>query len=295
MNRCLILISKKPIVIQIFTLVCKKLKIKLEVLNEAQVDHEVDILVVDSDFIDDRFNILKRYTSLIGAISKEDLPFELANDFLIPLPFLPSSLQDILERQLKILDKKTSSKVYVKNISQPDDTTGQNINLNDKEKNKDEVAPAMEFLESLADNIADDIDQDTKQQDDESIITLQPITNDGGVLDEQEINNIKQMIDTQPKQEQKVTELEDYFKDPNHQQEENWQDLSSIIDQAIAEISTTDKLYEDIPEDMPIKLVLNQFELEQITPLLNILDQKIIDKLADGQKINIQLELGDEI
>jgi hypothetical protein len=282
-------------VIQIFTLVCKKLKIKLEVLNEAQVDHEVDILVVDSDFIDDRFNILKRYTSLIGAISKEDLPFELANDFLIPLPFLPSSLQDILERQLKILDKKTSSKVYVKNISQPDDTTGQNINLNDKEKNKDEVAPAMEFLESLADNIADDIDQDTKQQDDESIITLQPITNDGGVLDEQEINNIKQMIDTQPKQEQKVTELEDYFKDPNHQQEENWQDLSSIIDQAIAEISTTDKLYEDIPEDMPIKLVLNQFELEQITPLLNILDQKIIDKLADGQKINIQLELGDEI
>jgi len=295
MNRCLILISKKPIVIQIFTLVCKKLKIKLEVLNEAQVDHEVDILVVDSDFIDDRFNILKRYTSLIGAISKEDLPFELANDFLIPLPFLPSSLQDILERQLKILDKKTSSKVYVKNISQPDDATGQNINLNDKEKNKDEVAPAMEFLESLADNIADDIDQDTKQQDDESIITLQPITNDGGVLDEQEINNIKQMIDTQPKQEQKVTELEDYFKDPNHQQEENWQDLSSIIDQAIAEISTTDKLYEDIPEDMPIKLVLNQFELEQITPLLNILDQKIIDKLADGQKINIQLELGDEI
>ena len=295
MNRCLILISKKPIVIQIFTLVCKKLKIKLEVLNEAQVDHEVDILVVDSDFIDDRFNILKRYTSLIGAISKEDLPFELANDSLIPLPFLPSSLQDILERQLKILDKKTSSKVYVKNISQPDDTTGQNINLNDKEKNKDEVAPAMEFLESLADNIADDIDQDTKQQDDESIITLQPITNDGGVLDEQEINNIKQMIDTQPKQEQKVTELEDYFKDPNHQQEENWQDLSSIIDQAIAEISTTDKLYEDIPEDMPIKLVLNQFELEQITPLLNILDQKIIDKLADGQKINIQLELGDEI
>ena len=96
MNRCLILISKKPIVIQIFTLVCKKLKIKLEVLNEAQVDHEVDILVVDSDFIDDRFNILKRYTSLIGAISKEDLPFELANDFLIPLPFLPSSFLPLL-------------------------------------------------------------------------------------------------------------------------------------------------------------------------------------------------------
>ncbi len=95
MNKNLILVSRKQIIIHIFTLVCKKLNISLTVLSEAQLDQKVDIVVIDSEFIDDRFNILKSYSKLIGAISKEELSFETANDFRIPLPFLPSSLQVI--------------------------------------------------------------------------------------------------------------------------------------------------------------------------------------------------------
>ena len=45
MSKSLILVSRKPIVIQIFTLVCKKLGIKLEIFSEAQIDHKVDIII----------------------------------------------------------------------------------------------------------------------------------------------------------------------------------------------------------------------------------------------------------
>ena len=110
--RELILVSKTPIIIQIFTLISKKLNIRLEVLSEAQIDHKVDIIVVDKEFIDDRFNILKTYTRQIGAITNEELPFELANDFTIPLPFLPSNLQTILENQLQIIIKKANTKTF---------------------------------------------------------------------------------------------------------------------------------------------------------------------------------------
>ena len=105
MSKSLILVSKKPIIVQIFTLVCKKLNIQLEVLNEVQIDHKVDIIIIDNDFIDDRFDIVKSYAKLMGAISKEELPFASANDFIIPLPFLPSSLENILETEKKIIKK----------------------------------------------------------------------------------------------------------------------------------------------------------------------------------------------
>ena len=51
MSKSLILVSRKPIIIQIFTLVCKKLHIDLEVLHEAQIDHKVDLIIIDNDFI----------------------------------------------------------------------------------------------------------------------------------------------------------------------------------------------------------------------------------------------------
>ena len=102
-TKSLILVSRKPIIIQIFTLVCKKIGIKLKILNEVQVEHTADIIVIDNEFIDNQFNMMKSYVTIMGAISKHELPFEIANDFLIPLPFLPSSLELILISQLEIL------------------------------------------------------------------------------------------------------------------------------------------------------------------------------------------------
>jgi len=268
MSKSLILVSKKPIIIQIFTLVCKKLNIQLEVLNEVQVDHKVDIIIIDNDFIDDRFDIVKSYAKLMGAISKEELPFASANDFIIPLPFLPSSLEKILETQLEILQKRINSKTYISNVEIPSEI----IEPLNEEKS------AVDYLETLADDIASDIEE----ENDDSIVALAALNN-GGVLDTKELSNIQNIITSG-----KVIEKKDFAADDI---EEEWMDLSSIIDQAIDEVNTVSDIYNKF-ENKPIQILLNDFELEELTPLLNKLDQNIIDSLTEGYEINLQIKLG---
>jgi len=270
MNKSLILVSRKPIVIQIFTLVCKKLNIQLEILNEAQIDHKVDILVIDNEFIDDRFNILKSYTKLMGAISKEELPFGSANDFRIPLPFLPSSLEQILDEQLQVLNKRNNSKMYISNVE-----------VEDKEEIDDskEVEPAVEYLESLADDIANEVEEEDV---DDSIISFAGL-NQGGVLDNRELSNIKNLMTPYPENNREYSEDEKV--------DNEWMDLSAIIDKAIDEVNAVNEMYSKF-DNKPIKVLLNNFELEELTPLLNKLDQDIIDSLTDGYEINLQIKLG---
>jgi len=270
MNKSLILVSRKPIVIQIFTLVCKKLNIQLEILNEAQIDHKVDILVIDNEFIDDRFNILKSYTKLMGAISKEELPFGSANDFRIPLPFLPSSLEQILDEQLQVLNKRNNSKMYISNVE-----------VEDKEEIDDskEVEPAVEYLESLADDIANEVEEEDV---DDSIISFAGL-NQGGVLDNRELSNIKNLMTPYPENNREYSEDEKV--------DNEWMDLSAIIDKAIDEVNAVNEMNSKF-DNKPIKVLLNNFELEELTPLLNKLDQDIIDSLTDGYEINLQIKLG---
>ena len=266
MNKSLILVSRKPIIIQIFTLVCKKLSIKLEVLADTQIDHKVDVIVIDSDFIDDRFDIMKSYAKLIGAISKQELSFGSANDFIIPLPFLPSLLEKILETQLEVLKKRHNSKMYISNIEVDDD-----------ESNEEEIEPAVEYLESLADDIACDIED----ENDDSIVSFASL-NGGGILDTKELSNIQNIM---TKEDIKNKTFEDDAADSE------WMDLSSIIDQAIDEVNAVNEIYTKF-DDEPIKVLLSNFELDELTPLLNKLDQDIIDSLTDGYEINLQIKLG---
>ena len=269
MNKSLILVSRKPIVIQIFTLVCKKLNIKLDVLNEVQIDHKVDIIVIDNDFIDDRFDIIKSYSKIIGAISKEELPFGSANDFIIPLPFLPSSLEQILETQLTILQKRNNSKTYISNVE---------VEEIQREELPEIVEPAVEYLESLADDIAFDMEE----ENDDSIVALTALNN-GGILDTKELSNIQNIMTSS-----KNVIKDDFDSEKN---EDEWMDLSSIIDQAIDEVNTVSEIYSKF-DNKPIKVLLNNYELEELTPLLNKLDQDIIDSLTDGYEINLQIKLG---
>ncbi|MGB3750918.1 MAG: hypothetical protein WA945_05075 [Arcobacteraceae bacterium] len=268
MNKSVILVSRKPIIIQIFTLVCKKLHIKLEVLDEVQVDHKVDIIVIDNDFIDDRFNVVKSYTKLMGAISKEELPFGSANDFIIPLPFLPSSLENILEKQLEILQKRDNAKTYISNVEVK----------NDEYFPADDGEPAVEYLESLANDIALDIDD----ENDDSIVSSSSL-NTGGILDTKELSSIQNIM-TQSRELRK----EDFN---SEKEEDEWTDLSSIIDQAIDEVNTVSEIYSKF-DNKPIKVLLSNFELDELTPLLNKLDQDIIDSLTDGYEISLQIKLG---
>jgi hypothetical protein len=273
MYRSLILVSKKPVVVQIFTLVCKKLNILLTVLNEAQVDSKADIIVMDTEFIDDRFNIVKGYSKLIGAISKKELPFEIANDFLVPLPFLPSVLQDILEEQLVVLDKKEKSKTYMTAVDTPQEEVTQEAPSDDSE-------PALDYLESLADDIAVDMDE----ENDDSIVSVASINN-GGVLDSNELSQIEELIDPSGIE----NEVKTFADIDENENEDKWLDLSSIIDQAISEVNTVGDIYNKY-DNHPINVLLNNYELDQLTPLLNLLDQNIIDSLTQGQEITLQLK-----
>jgi len=267
MNKSLILVSQKAIIIQIFTLVCKKLNINLKVLDEVQIDHKVDIIIIDNEFIDDRFDIIKTYAKTLGAISKEELPFGSANDFIVPLPFLPSSLEKILETQLEILKKRESAKTYISTVEE-----------NVEEEVNTVVEPALDYLESLADDIAFDIEEDN----DESVVPLAAINN-GGILDTQELSNIQNiMTSTNNIQKEDVSE---------ESAEDDWMDLSSIIDQAIDEVNTVGDIYHKYDQNI-IQINLNDFELEELTPLLNKLDQDIIDSLTDGKEINLQIKIG---
>jgi len=273
MSKNLILVSRKPIIIQIFTLVCKKLSIKLEILDEVQVDHKVDIIIIDNDFIDDRFNVVKSYAKLMGAISKKELPFGSANDFIIPLPFLPSSLEAILEEQLDVLKKRDNSKTYISNVEvEVEDDHYEDI------ENKDELEPAVEYLESLADDIAFDIEE----ENDDSIIPLAAL-NSGGILDTRELSNIQNLMSAESDIKKENFDSE--------KAEDEWMDLSSIIDQAIVEVNTVSDIYKKF-DNKPIKILLNNYELDELTPLLNKLDQDIIDSLTDGYEINLQIKLG---
>ena len=244
------------------------LNIKLEVLDEVQIDHKVDIIIIDSDFIDDRFDIVKSYAKIMGAISKEQLPFGSANDFIIPLPFLPSSLEEILETQLDILKKRINSKTYITNVEVDDEI----------EEEYAEVEPAVEYLESLADDIAFDMEE----ENDDSIVPLAAL-NQGGILDTKELSNIQNIMTA-------GSELKKADFDENKIEDE-WMDLSSIIDQAIDEVNTVSEIYSKF-DNKPIKVLLNNYELEELTPLLNKLDQDIIDSLTDGYEINLQIKLG---
>jgi len=277
MNKKLVLISRKPIIIQIFTLVCKKLNLTLEVLSEAQIDHKVDIIVVDTEFINDRFNIIKTYSKLIGAISKEELPFEIADDFIVPLPFLPSSLQDILEHQVDILNKRLNAKMYISNVEVEDDTYDELVMGNSESVDTEN---AVDYLESLADDIASDMNEEI----DDSVVSLASV-NHGGILDRTELSAIEDIIN----ENSHIDENMNDFLDADDEENTEWLDLSSIIDQAISEVNTVGDIYDKF-DNKPIRLLLNNYDIEELKPLLSMLDQDIIDSLTDGHEINLQLK-----
>ena len=252
----LLLISNTAIVIQIFNLVCKKLTLDFEVKNDTEVESNYDFIIIDKEFIDDRFNIIKQFSKKLGAISKEELPFEKARDFLIPRPFLPHQLQSILQEYIQIINEEDKEeKNYNSNY--------ENIATND----------VVNYVESLADDIVLDIEDES----DESIITVASLK-EGGILDDNELNKIQDILHTNDIQNEVQEKLE----------EEDWLDLSDIIDKAIDDV----KDYEfDVDRNEPIRLLLTDHNMEELRPLLMKLNQNVIDSLTSGNVIDIQLKL----
>lgn len=265
----ILLISKTQIITKIFELVSKKLLFDLFIQENIVIDDRYDFIIVDEDFIDDEFNNLKEYCKRLGAISHEEISINKLRDFLIKRPFLPKELYEILKEEFQIVKELNSKK--------------------EKKNNK----PELNDLESLVQNIANDIENEfsnketkTKKLTDEEyvdevedendcIVKLTP-QNFGGVLDKSELSKITTLLDSSEYVASDEKEVED------------WNDLSDIIDKAIDEVRDYD-FYED--ENNNVELVLSRFKLDELKPLLNKLNQKIIDNLSNGETVNLQIRL----
>ena len=280
-----LLISKTPIVIQIFKLICSKFKIKLTIRSNNNIKESFDIIVVDQDFIDSSFNDIRNKSKKIGAISSEELSFDKNRDFLIKRPFLPSDLSEILSNQINNI--MNNSKKEVNNSD--DEIVSKQNSTNTTKSQKD-------YMDMLAGNIIDSIDEkpfensinnfDTKVSDEESqessIVTIPDSTlkNNSNIFNMEEINKIQELLG-------KDKSLEDITKlnlDSNILNSQ-WDNLSEIIDEAIIEAGT------GIHQPKDIIITLNNYTMKELTPLFRKLDQNIIDDLRNGKVISVKLRL----
>ena len=274
----LLLICDTAIIEQIFSLVCKKLNLELTIKDSTNVSENYDLIVVDQSFIDDKFNIIKQFSKRLGAISSEELPFDKSRDFLIPRPFLPTKLHELLKDELE--DIKEEQK---KQDQQAYNTINHNSTLSSDDYMEDEdvTMPVTNYVESLADNIYSDIED----ENDESIVNIATLKG-GGVLDNGELSK----IDTILREDNIKQELDSM-------NQEDWKDINDIIDDALEEVKdyefTLDK-GQGKSEILPYKLVLNKYNIEELKPLLQKFNQDVIDKLSNGDSVDIRLVLKDD-
>lgn len=252
----LILITRTAMIEKIFSLVCKKLEIQLKVQSSLQVEKSVDIIVVDQDFINDEFNFLKQYTRKLAAITSEELPFDKSRDFIISRPFLPTQLEELLKEQVDFIKEDLEQEAQ-----------------GSLKEEIDEEALMTNYVESLADDVAYNIEE----ENDESIVTIASL-NDGGVLDFNELGKINDILHDDEVQDEIIVD------------ENDWKDINEIIDDALNEV----KEYEfDLEEDenRPIRVLLNNYNISELKPFLQKFDQKVIDKLSNGEDVDITLSL----
>eukprot|EP01155_Anaeramoeba_flamelloides_P048349 Anaeramoba_flamelloidesc40963_g2_i3.p2 GENE.c40963_g2_i3~~c40963_g2_i3.p2 ORF type:complete len:253 (-),score=24.10 c40963_g2_i3:560-1318(-) len=250
--------------IQIFKLVAKKLDLEIEIKDKLEIENNYDIIVIDSDFIDDDFNKNKKYSKKLGAISKDELTFDKSKDFLIPRPFLPSQLENIIKKQIEDLHNQKSN------------------NYNDDDYNSEiaEITPALDYIETLANDVAKDIEFDRDSEDDESIVKHE--RNQGeSILDKNELSKIKDILNSSTKNIE--------YDDTSELSDEDWLDLSQIIDNAIDEMKGF-----DFGKNEVVNLILKEHNIENLKPLFNAVDQSIIDKLTRGEEVTMRIKLKED-
>ncbi len=263
----ILLICDTAIIEHIFILVCKRIKVDLIVQKTTSVDNKYDLIIVDQPFIDNKFNKIKTLTTRLGAISSEELSFEKQRDFLIPRPFLPTKLEAILKEQIELsLNEKKDSSNLSKFISTEEE---------------DIVLPVVDYINDSLDD-SEDFDNyddlsfvddllDENENEDESIISLSALQK-GGVLDNLELKKINTILKDDKKRIDEETD---------------WKDISEIIDEALDEV----KDYEFSLDNNKYHLILNKFKIDELKPLLTKLDQNLIDRLASGESVDINISI----
>lgn len=266
----LLLICDATIIEHIFTLVCKRLHINLTIQKTNSVNERYDLIIIDQSFIDDKFNTIKQFSKKLGAVSSEELSFDKSRDFIIPRPFLPTKLEAILLDQMSIIkeddienEKEQNFKDVFNPYSEDDDivvpiTTRYIETL---EESEDEYSVSNVFID----------------EDDESIVNPTSLSL-GGILDNKELSKINDIL------------REEVIQNEINLEKSDWKDIAAIIDDALEEV----KEYEFDLTKTPIKsynLVLSNFNINELRPLLEKFDQTIIDKLSSGEYVDIRLSL----
>jgi hypothetical protein len=263
----ILLICDAAIIEHIFILVCKRLNIKLMIQKTNSVNEQFDLIIIDQSFIDDRFNTIKQFSKKLGAISSEELSFDKSRDFIIPRPFLPTKLESILSEQILIIkednekEKNSISKPFVSNYKEDEDVI---------------IPITTKYIEEMDDEQESDFDED---EEDESIVNTTAF-HMGGILDHSELSKINNIL------------REDNIQNEINLEKSDWKDISAIIDDALDEV----KEYEfDLsePSIKPYNLVLSDFNINELRPLLEKFDQTVIDKLSSGESVDIRLSLKD--
>ena len=260
----LLLICKTTIVEHIFTLICKRLDIELFIQNTNEVDTQYDIIVIDEEFIDDEFNIIKKFSTKIGAISKEELSFEKSRDFIIPRPFLPTKLQTLLQDQIELIKFEIKNEAIIEN------------EFDYLEEDDECTIPILDYVDSLD----EDIYSEVKEDKNDGIVNLNGLE-DGGILDSSELTKINDLL-------YQETIMDDMSID-----DADWKDISEIIDDALDEVQ--DYEFElDKPENRITQLFLSKHSLDEVKPLLEKLDQNIISSLTSGNSIDLKISMKEE-
>jgi hypothetical protein len=246
------LVTTAKIISKIFILVCQKLELNLNLQKNDENIKSSDILIIDDNLFNSK-NII-RYKSLsnnISIIAKEKI-YEYEEFNIIKKPFLPSLLSESL---LKILDKS-------------------NINLqkeNIKEDNES-INNLVDFVDSLEDEKSD------FDSSDEDIYIHQKDLGHGGVLDKEELDILHNMInDSNEEIQQEKVKI-------NNSSNNDWLELSEIIDKAIDDAQAVDI-------DNELVLILNDYSMSELSPLLNKLNQYSVDILSSGKELTLKIRL----
>lgn len=255
-----LLISKTPIIIQISQLIANKLELDFLVQDNLNISEIYDILLIDEEFIKQNFNSIKQYSKKLGAISSDKLSFDKASDFEITRPFLPKQLNDILLEQIELIKIQKNDNI--------------NTNTNEINIEKDESLVDVNDLAMYVESLADDILEDINDENDESIVSLASMNN-GGVLDSNELSRINDILLEQNIQDEKTLEVDD------------WKDLSDIIDDALTSVQD----YEFTDNNTSLELILSEYSIKELKPLFSKVDDSILEKLRNGEIIDIRLSL----
>jgi len=112
---------------------------------------------------------------------------------------------------------------------------------------------------------------------DESLVNISSLNN-GGILDNNELNKINNIL----KEEKIQNEIE--------LEKSDWKDISSIIDDALEEVREYE--FDLVHNDTKIyNLVLNKFDIEELKPFLEKFNQNVINRLVSGEVVDVKISL----